>query len=114
MASGRPRARPGTYAFDRLPSQQAQPESQQRLEDAAHQALAALGFTAAPAGATPDVLVQLGARVTRYDSAPWADPWWWRGALLVRRTLGPSVDRSVLPVPLLVGLRLRLRLPHLL
>jgi len=70
---------PGTYAFDRLPSQQAQVEAQQRLEDAAHQALTAVGFTAAPPGATPDVLVQLGARVTRYEPSPWADPWWWRG-----------------------------------
>src|SRR5262245_14522422 len=70
---------PGTYAFDRLPSQDGQLESQQRLEDAAHQALTAAGFAAAPAGSTPDVLVQVGARVTRYDPAPWADPWWWRG-----------------------------------
>jgi len=70
---------PGTYAFDRLPSQQAQPEPQQRLEDAAHQALTAAGFTAAPTGAAPDVLVQLGARTTRYGGAPWDDPWWWRG-----------------------------------
>jgi hypothetical protein len=70
---------PSTYAFDRLPSQQTQPESQQRLEDAAHQALSALGFTAVPPGAAPDVLVQLGARVTRYEGSPWDDPWWWRG-----------------------------------
>jgi len=70
---------PGTYAFDRLPSQQAQPEPQQRLEDAAHRALTAVGFTAVPPGAAPDVLVQLGARVTRYDRSPWDDPWWWRG-----------------------------------
>ncbi|HET7526216.1 MAG TPA: DUF4136 domain-containing protein [Burkholderiaceae bacterium] len=70
---------PGTYAFDRLPSQQAQVEAQQRLEDAAHQALLAAGFTAAPPGAAPDVLVQLGARVTRYEVPPWNDPWWWRG-----------------------------------
>ena len=72
---------PGTYAFDRLPSQQAQPEPQQRLEDAAHRALTAVGFIAAPAGAAPDVLVQLGARVTRYESSPWDDPWWWRGGI---------------------------------
>jgi len=70
---------PGTYAFDRLPSQQAQPESQQMLEDAAHRALSAAGFTAAPTGAAPDVLVQIGARVTRYDAGPWADPWWGAG-----------------------------------
>ena len=70
---------PGTYAFDRLPSQESQLEAQQRLEDAAHQALLAAGFTAVPAGAAPDVLVQLGVRVTRYETAPWNDPWWWRG-----------------------------------
>jgi hypothetical protein len=70
---------PGTYAFDRLPSQQAQLEGQQRLEDAAHQALVTAGFTAAPSGVAPDVLVQVGARVTRYEASPWNDPWWWRG-----------------------------------
>ncbi|HEX6016777.1 MAG TPA: DUF4136 domain-containing protein [Burkholderiaceae bacterium] len=69
---------PGTYAFDRLPSQQDQPE-QQMLEDAAHAALAAKGFTAAAPGAKPDVLVQVGARVTRYDAGPWGDPWWYGG-----------------------------------
>lgn len=71
--------KPGSYAFDRLPSQQANPESQQRLEDAAHVALEAAGFTAAAPGATPDVLVQVGARITRYDRSPWDDPLWWRG-----------------------------------
>jgi hypothetical protein len=70
---------PGTYAFDRLPSQESQLEAQQRLEDAAHPALTAIGFTTAPPGAKPDVLVQLGARITRYETAPWSDPWWWRG-----------------------------------
>lgn len=69
----------GSYAFDRLPSQQANPESQQRLEDAAHVALEAAGFAAAAPGATPDVLVQVGARITRYDRSPWDDPLWWRG-----------------------------------
>jgi len=70
---------PGTYAFDRLPSQQSQPEAQQRLEDAAHGALAAAGFSAAPPGAKPDVLVEIGARVTRYEPGPWVDPWWYGG-----------------------------------
>jgi len=70
---------PGTYAFDRLPSQEAQPDAQQMLEDAAHRALTAAGFVAAPQGAKPDVLVQVGARVTRYDSGPWGDPWWGYG-----------------------------------
>jgi hypothetical protein len=71
--------KPGTYAFDRLPSQQAAGEAQQRLEDAAHTALQAAGFSAAAPGASPDVLVQLGARITRYDRSPWDDPLWWRG-----------------------------------
>jgi Domain of unknown function (DUF4136) len=70
---------PGSYAFDRLPSQQANPESQQRLEDAAHVALQAAGFTAAAPGTAPDVLVQVGARITRYERSPWDDPLWWPG-----------------------------------
>jgi hypothetical protein len=71
--------KPGTYAFERLPSQQARADAQQRLEDAAHPALEAAGFVAAAPGATPDVLVQVGARITRYDRSPWDDPLWWRG-----------------------------------
>jgi len=71
--------KPGTYAFDRLPSQQARADAQQRLEDAAHAALEAAGFAAAAPGATPDVLVQVGARITRYERSPWDDPLWWRG-----------------------------------
>ena len=71
--------KPGTYAFERLPSQQARADAQQRLEDAAHPALAAAGFVAAPPGATPDVLVQVGARITRTERSPWDDPLWWRG-----------------------------------
>jgi hypothetical protein len=70
---------PGTYAFDRLPSQQARADAQQHLEDAAHVALEAAGFAPAAPGATPDVLVQVGARITRYERSPWDDPLWWRG-----------------------------------
>jgi hypothetical protein len=71
--------KPGSYAFDRLPSQQADPAGQQQIEDAAATALQAAGFTAAAAGATPDVLVQLGLTVSRSDRSPWDDPIWWRG-----------------------------------
>jgi Domain of unknown function (DUF4136) len=70
---------PGRYAFDRLPSQQARAQAQQRLEDGAAAALLQHGFRPAAAGEEPDVLVQLGARVTRSDSSPWDDPLWWRG-----------------------------------
>jgi hypothetical protein len=74
-----PERKPGSYAFERLPSQQARADAQQRLEDAAHPALAAAGFVSAAPGATPDVLVQVGARITRYERSPWDDPLWWRG-----------------------------------
>lgn len=70
---------PGTYAFERLPSQQAQPEAIQALEDAAAPALARAGFQPVAAGAQPDVLVQVGARVSRTDRSPWDDPLWWHG-----------------------------------
>ena len=69
--------KPATYAFERLPSQQARPEQQQRLEDAARSAVEAAGFAPAgdPKGA--DVTVQVGARITAYDRSPFDDPFWW-------------------------------------
>ena len=70
---------PGRYAFERLPSQQAQADAVQQLEDAARPALAQAGFQPAAAGGTPDVLVQVGARVSRTDRSPWDDPLWWHG-----------------------------------
>jgi hypothetical protein len=76
---------PGTYAFERLPSQQARPDRQEMLEAAARPALEAAGFRPAAAGATPDVTVQLGGRVTRTEYAPWDDPLWWRGGFGVWR-----------------------------
>jgi hypothetical protein len=69
---------PGSYAFERLPSQQARVAETEALEAAAMGALAKAGFTLVAAGATPDVLVQVGTRVGRAE-APWADPFWWRG-----------------------------------
>jgi len=70
---------PSTYAFERLPSQQAQGETQDRLEAAATPALETAGFRSADSGKDPDVVVQLGARVTRTGVSPWDDPLWWRG-----------------------------------
>jgi hypothetical protein len=70
---------PGSYAFDRLPSQQARAEITASLEDAARPALEKAGFKAAAEGQTPDVLVQVGARSSRTDLGPWDDPLWWRG-----------------------------------
>ncbi len=75
-----PQARkPGSYAFERLPSQQARDAEMQVLEAAAKGALAKAGFTPVAAGAEPDVLVQVGNRVGRADSSAWDDPLWWRG-----------------------------------
>jgi hypothetical protein len=69
----------GSYAFERLPSQQARDAEMQVLETAAKSALAKAGFTPVAAGAEPDVLVQVGNRVGRADTSAWDDPLWWRG-----------------------------------
>lgn len=70
---------PGSYAFDRLPSQQARADETERLEAAARPALEKAGFVPAAPGATPDVLVQVAARSARTAPDIWADPLWWRG-----------------------------------
>jgi Domain of unknown function (DUF4136) len=69
---------PGSYGFERLPSQQQDPEEQARLERMAAAALQAKGFQPATAGAKPDVVVQVGARISRQAHSPWDDPLWWR------------------------------------
>ena len=70
---------PGTYAFDRLPSQEANMARQQALENAAAMALAGAGFKPAADGARPAVMVQIGARTERFEQSPWDDPFWWGG-----------------------------------
>ena len=70
----------GSYAFERLPSQQTRAADMQTLEAAARAALAKAGFTPVAAGAEPEYLVQVGARTGRTDPYPWADPIWWRGS----------------------------------
>jgi len=69
---------PGRYTFERLPSQQAQPERQAALEAAAARALEKAGFTPAADAAQADVIVQLGARISKTEINPWDDPLWWR------------------------------------
>ena len=81
------------YRFERLPSQQARAQQQDTLEAAARPALEAAGFKPAPAGAEPQVLVQVGARVTRTDRSPWDDPLWWRGSYGTWR-YGPWIGPS--------------------
>ena len=73
--------KPTTYAFERLPSQQANPDQQRTLEDAAARAMESAGFTAAADARSADVSVQLGARVNAQDRSPYDDPFWWRGGL---------------------------------
>src|SRR2546423_15378454 len=68
--------KPTTYAFERLPSQQASPQQMQMLEDAAARALELAGFTAAPDPKAADGTVTLGARVTANQPAPYDDPFW--------------------------------------
>jgi len=68
---------PSTYAFERLPSQQANPQQAQMLEDTARRAVEAVGFVPAAEGAAPDVSVQIGARITAYDLSPFDDPFWY-------------------------------------
>ena len=73
---------PGTFAIERLPSQQADAAEQERIEAAALPALVAVGFRQAPPGEA-DVLIQLGVRVfqvLRRDpfgaSMAWRSDWW--------------------------------------
>lgn len=70
---------PGSYAFDRLPSQQSDAAEADRVEAAARDALAKAGFRPAAAGEKPEILVQVASRTTRTGIDPWDDPLWWRG-----------------------------------
>jgi len=69
--------KPSTYAFERLPSQQANPQQAQMLEDLARRAVESAGFVAALEGAAPDVSIQLGARITEFERSPFDDPFWY-------------------------------------
>ena len=76
-----PAGRPaGTFAFDRLPSQQARAAEMDEAEGAARGALHKAGFVAVAPGAQPDVLVQVGTRNGRSSQGPWSDSVWWRGS----------------------------------
>lgn len=73
--------KPGTYVYDRLPSQAQKQETQQALEDAADEALIAVGFTKASNESQARYTVQLGARIQVQDRSPFDDPFWWNGGL---------------------------------
>lgn len=67
---------PGSYAFERLPSQAAQPALQDQLEAAARPALQAAGFTEAPDAKQASVVVQLAAQV-QVEPRPPLDNFWY-------------------------------------
>jgi hypothetical protein len=70
---------PGSYAFERLPSQQAQAAASDALEATARAALERAGFKPVEDGKEPEVLVQVGARDERTVVTVWDDPLWWHG-----------------------------------
>lgn len=72
--------KPGSYAFERLPSQEARAADTALLEDTARPALAKAGFVPAAVGQTPDLLVQVGRTIGRADRPLWDDSLWWRGS----------------------------------
>lgn len=93
---------PGTYAFERLPSQQQRASEADALEAAAKPALEKAGFKPAADGAPPDVTVQVGTRTTRAEYGPWNDPLWWNGGFGNWRRgpwAGPSWSMSVYASP---------------
>lgn len=68
----------GSYAFERLPSQQQQPARAAEWEALAAPALAKAGFRPAAAGTQADVIVSIGARVSAQAPNPFDDPFWYR------------------------------------
>lgn len=80
--------KPGSYAFERLPSQQSRPQQQQLLEDSARRALETAGFTPVAEGQASEYVVQLGARVSITEQY-YDDPFWWRGGLYYYRFARP-------------------------
>lgn len=59
-----PEREPGTFAFERLPSQEAQAPAQEKLEAAASAALRRAGFKPAASPAEAEVLATVGTRLT--------------------------------------------------
>jgi hypothetical protein len=82
---------PGTYAFERLPSQQARAPAQDKLETAAAAALQRAGFKPAASPAEADVLVVAGTRLTTvagyYDPfyAPFGPRFYFSGSVGYKR-----------------------------
>ena len=76
--------KPGSYAIERLPSQQANAAEQERIEAAALPAIEGAGFSQAPLEQA-DYLIQVGARVfevpgraSYYGYGYYGSPFYWR------------------------------------
>jgi hypothetical protein len=80
--------KPSTYAFERLPSQMANVEGQQILEDSARRALESAGFVPAADAKSADYVVQVGARLNVSERSLYDDPFWWHGGLYHPRYFG--------------------------
>jgi hypothetical protein len=87
---------PATYRFERLPSQQVPGGQQDQLEALAQSSVEAAGFKPAPAGATPNVTIQVMVRVSRSNLYAYDDPFWWRGGFYSAR---PGPNFSPYPHP---------------
>jgi hypothetical protein len=73
-----------TYAFERLPSQQAGRWSR-KLESMAPALAAVAGFNERGRPEVRRCHVQVGARINRYDVSPYDDPFWWHGGCVPYR-----------------------------
>ena len=80
--------KPSSYAFERLPSQMANAEGQQILEDSARRALESAGFVPASDPKSADYVVQVGARLSVSERSLYDDPFWWHGGLYHPRYFG--------------------------
>ena len=89
-------ALPASYRFERLPSQQANGDLQDRLEAIAQAALAQVGMRRDDAAARYSVLIEL--QIARDPRAPWDDPPFWGGFYHRDMVLLPS--GAVVHVPM--------------
>jgi hypothetical protein len=80
---------PGSYVFERLPSQSAHPEARQLLEDAAHAAIESAGFQESGDPEQAQYLFQIGARVTTNDPWLYNERLFWPTRLGYARVYGP-------------------------
>lgn len=81
---------PGTFAFERLPSQQTRPAEQDKLEAAATAALERAGFKLAASASEAEVIVTAGSRLT---TVAVRDYWDWDPRFSLRGFVGYGSHR---------------------